>query len=268
MRRTLVAPQASPSANSAPIGLDDPKNVLTTLNAVLATGAPEDEALALVIAAHGLMAVRSVLLERIVRIREPRQMVALLDRIAGEDPGLAMAGLLAWGTNRTVTGRRLEQRNLDLDERHWVTGLPEGLTVRGNLSLVNCGALQGMPAALQVGGDLTMSGCHGVDALPQDLSVGGSLDLNSCNRLRSLPDALRIGDYLTLYACVGLTNLPGQLQVGRSLNLEYCENLNRLPPDLLVGGALCLNASCPLSALSDRELHAMAPGIAGQITRE
>ena len=67
--------------------------------------------------------------------------------------------------------------------------LPAGLTVRGDLSLIDCPALTTLPAGLTVGGSLYLDDCPALTALPPGLTVGGSLVLVDCPGL----DHLRVG---------------------------------------------------------------------------
>ena len=69
-------------------------------------------------------------------------------------------------------------KGLSLDDWPLEKGdLPEGLNVRGDLSLQSCKTLDRLPNSLKVGGDLYLNGCDNLRILPHNLDVGGNLFL-------------------------------------------------------------------------------------------
>lgn len=79
--------------------------------------------------------------------------------------------------------------------------LPDGLSVKGSLDLVDCTSLTALPDGLSVGWSLLLRGCAGLETLPDGLIVKGVLDLRGCASLTALPDGLHVGWYLCLEDC-------------------------------------------------------------------
>jgi hypothetical protein len=95
--------------------------------------------------------------------------------------------------------------------------------------------------------------------LPSDfVEVPGNLDLRG-SQIRELPDGLDVQGNLDLPSHEQFKELPRGLKAG-SL---YCvgSGVRSLPQDLIVRRRLNVS-ECPLARLSDRELRAMAPGVA------
>jgi hypothetical protein len=249
-----------------------------TLEAILATGAEPAEALGLLAAAHGCACALPFLLERLRLAkggwRGAGKVVPLLIEVALWHPGLAQEGLTAWGRNRTITS------SLYLEGCSWVTSLPQGMAVAGDLWLDGSGIrslpaglkvagslflrdtpLEGLPECLVVGGDLCLDGAR-METLPDDLRVEGGLDLKRSmiqtmpsglrqvnalwlekSQIRFLPDGLRVRGCLVLDDCANLEALPKGLWVGQNLHMERTA-IVFLPDNLEVNWGLVIE-NCP-----------------------
>ena len=87
--------------------------------------------------------------------------------------------------------------DLDLSESD-IIFLPEGLKVKGNLSLRYCTSLKSLPKGLKVESNLDVSDTY-ITLLPDNLYVGGYLSLDGCVILQSLPKGLKVGDNLFIH---------------------------------------------------------------------
>jgi hypothetical protein len=87
--------------------------------------------------------------------------------------------------------------DLDLSESD-IIFLPEGLKVKGNLSLRYCTSLKSLPKGLKVESNLDVSDTY-ITSLPDNLYVGGYLSLDGCVILQSLPKGLKVGDNLFIH---------------------------------------------------------------------
>jgi hypothetical protein len=172
----------------------------------------------------------------------------------------------------------------------WLTSLPEGLRVPGDLyvwgggigslpaglrcdgevSLNGCGSLVALapgirvkslhigdsphlavlPGDLVVESDLSLADCSAMEGLPEGIVVPGNLSLNRLGGFRSLPDGLAVGGYCQIQNCPRLERLPRDLKVAAVLHLFRCNSLVALPPGLVVGD-LSLNACDRLRSLPD-----------------
>jgi hypothetical protein len=148
------------------------------LDAVRATGASLGEALGLAAQAQGLDVILPMLLESRERYAEglkrtSPETTTLLDGIATVDPALAQAALL-----EAFQGYQ-HDTYLNLNDRPWVTALPEGFSTGGFLGLKDTG-IQALPAGLVVRGVLYL-GRTPLVTLPPGLQVF-RLDLLECDR--------------------------------------------------------------------------------------
>jgi hypothetical protein len=115
--------------------------------------------------------------------------------VATRDPEGANAGLNAYLDGLGVEG------GLNLTHASWVTSLPAGLTVWGNLNLNDAG-IRTLPANLEVWGMLMLSGTP-VRSLPAGMRVW-SLNLRDCPTWDGhLPADARIGGPIHTDACPG-----------------------------------------------------------------
>jgi hypothetical protein len=115
-----------------------------------------------------------------------------LDVVAAADPALAQRGFI-----KVVEAQPLP-RNLNLDGRPWITSLPEGMRVLGNLEVSGTGLTE-VPKGIDVGGYLDLSVTQ-VGALPDNLVLTHSLNLHFCP-IKTLPAGLVVGRNLTLLDC-------------------------------------------------------------------
>jgi len=91
-----------------------------------------------------------------------QRIIETLIDIASRNPGMAQQALLAWGSDRRLTG------DLDLRGLNWVGRLPEGLIVLGNLWLDGVGSVRDW-----VGGDGTRQWKESqITIMPQGVRVG------------------------------------------------------------------------------------------------
>ena len=105
--------------------------------------------------------------------------------------------------------------SLDLSGLDWVTTLPGGLVVEGDLALSGCRALTGLPTGLNVGGDLEVSRCPALTRLPARLRVGGDIWACGCRRLRHLPSGLVVDGDLLLRGCPAWDGvIPEDAEIG------------------------------------------------------
>ncbi|MDP2874729.1 MAG: hypothetical protein Q8O00_01010 [Holophaga sp.] len=96
------------------------------------------------------------------------------DGLAVSTPHLGDALLQEW-----LRGRRLES-SIGLSDRRWITALPEGLQVEGDLYLVGCRSLSVLPEGLRVRGDLFLLDCTALRVIPKGLEVGKNIFGNGC----------------------------------------------------------------------------------------
>ncbi len=82
--------------------------------------------------------------------------------------------------------------NLDLRDFVWLTVLPDGLEVDGDVWLDYCTDLKSLSERLTVKGDLYLVGCTGLTSLPQGLSVGGILYLSKDSHEQVKKDAEKL----------------------------------------------------------------------------
>jgi hypothetical protein len=149
------------------------------LQTVLATGASEAEAFALVAQAHGVPAVLPVLLAALPAKPQdgygyypPR----LLFDVAAIDPDLAGAATSQW-----LLDHRGWTVNVDLGNAAWVTDLPVGIHLDGGFDLRGTG-IRALPAGLRVTGGLNVCWCEGWDGrIPADAQIGGTV-YTDCHR--------------------------------------------------------------------------------------
>jgi hypothetical protein len=184
---------AAPGAEGLTGGPD--AEVEAMLAVLRATGAPLWEAMALVAGAMGAQGLLGWVPEAIPpptsRPVAIKAALGILKAWGKACPDLAREGLRVWGQGRTVAG------HLDLSYQKWIVTLPEGLTVRGRLSLTCCANLECLPETLVVGlpnrdgagspwDHLYVSGCRKLVGLPAGMAVGGDLVFNSTCALSAL----------------------------------------------------------------------------------
>jgi hypothetical protein len=151
--------------------------------------------------------------------------------LAMTDPAGANRALGAYLAGRTIEG------DLDFYEFRWVTSLPEGLKVRGDVVLVETG-LKDLPDDLEVDGCLYV-GESALTVLPRGLVVGGQLDLRDTG-VRSLPPDLKVASLNLEYTHV--KDLPASVAVAHELN-AWASDLETLPDHLHLTGDLILARS-------------------------
>jgi hypothetical protein len=167
--------------------------------------------------------------------REEQQRAVVVDRLAEASP----------------SGARKLKKLLDLNlaAMRYLTSLPGGLNVAGNLYLRDCTALTQLCEALTVAGSLNLTNCTALARLPENLSVAGDLELRNCTSLTQLPPGLWVGSDLQLGGCTSLIQLPAGLRVGRDLQLHGCTALAQMPERLSVTGHLQLGGCTALTQL-------------------
>jgi hypothetical protein len=102
-----------------------------------------------------------------------------------------------------------------------VTALPDGLTVKDGLNLINS-SITAIPKGTKVGGDLNLRSTA-VKTLPSGLKVGGDLAL-SRSQIVELPHGLVVGRDLFL-SNTQVKEIPEDLKVGRDLCLWGTNNV-------------------------------------------
>jgi hypothetical protein len=169
--------------------------VQATLDAILATGASQGEALAMAAEVHGrdqaLPHLLAALYDWAGAFRAPAALYRL-DAVAERDPELARMGFLAWGRNRSIqaesenaphpvnaNGNEIwnndDRGGLTLWARPWLTTLPEGMTLARSLELGDL-PIGSLPNRLGVGADLRIKGCPNWDGrIPEGVRVDGKV---------------------------------------------------------------------------------------------
>jgi hypothetical protein len=183
------------------------------LQALLASGMPEWEAIGTVAGQVGADAVRDRWERFLSGSLDEKRVLDALDQVAAGSPETANAFLNVHLASVIVP----VHHELDLSDRPWITNLPFGLSVGGQLNLSGCVGLEALPSGLKVGSRLKLNGCGGLKTLPEDLSVASSLDLSDCTGLTKLPKGLKVGGYLDLSGCLGLKRIPEGLDVRNHL---------------------------------------------------
>jgi len=90
-------------------------------------------------------------------------------------------------TDFHVTGTLDLDLPYDAEGDGWITSLPDGLSVGGDLQLGNCG-IKKLPSGLKVGGDLFMEQTV-LTSIPEDAFIGGGIFyevMDNCNMLKFL----------------------------------------------------------------------------------
>jgi hypothetical protein len=235
---TGVAP-AGAAVASAVAGADR-KGELQTL---MATGLPRWDAMVALVAAGvapgefpELRGAPSDLLREGVAMGVVQ---AAIEGVAVKDPELANDLMNAYLAGRAVDG------NLEFAEADWITWLPEGLVVRGDLSLSES-SIQRLPEGLVVEGNCYLQRTF-MTTLPRGLTIGGDLDLEGAD-VEDLPPDLKVGGKLDLTA-TQVEEVPATVVVGGSL-LAGETRLGGLPGRLRIHGDLDLRgtAICELAA--------------------
>jgi hypothetical protein len=265
----LQAPSvASPaSAPEVPLLVAQARQAAETLLApLLATGCCMAEAIGLTASVHGREALRPALDAHLATYPAVNVAATFLDGVATHDPVLAQEGLDAWFA--CFGAATPHPDGVDLRQLAWVTHLPEGLVVEGDLELGGT-AITELPANLHVTDSIDLRWTP-VRSLPKGLVVPLTLALSGCVDLVRLPEGLRVGTngmgHLELKGCADLEELPQGVVVAGMLDLRGT-GVRRLASDLSVGDLL-LDSACPLFRLTDAEILKIAPGIRGRIRRQ
>ena len=148
--------------------------------------------------------------------------------------------------------------------------LPDGLHVKGELSIfdaknlhhlpkgLHCHSLTicrskltALPPDLRVSEQLVLNGCPWLETLPPELKVR-TLRLIGCPKLVALPEQTKV-EVLDIRECKKLTHIPARLQV-RQLTLRDCAALTALPPDMVMSEA-CVIEACPRLVNLPEQLH-------------
>jgi hypothetical protein len=163
-------PRHAPAANvaKAEVALAE-EDAGLTVEAILATGGTITEALGMAAQVHGAEAVLPLLRFHLERTRDGFLLGPMLNAVGEVDPLVAQRGLEAWGRNRHVPC------SLDLSHCPWVTELPEGMRIDGDLN-VGWTQVRTLPDGLEVGGSLYTIASK-LARLPRGLTVGHSLYL-------------------------------------------------------------------------------------------
>jgi hypothetical protein len=162
------------------------------------------------------------------------EFIFALDDLSKEAPELADNLTRSW-----LRRRRLPQ-SLDLRDSTWLTSLPYGLAVDGDLFISGCRALRRLPSELVVTGDLDADKCKGLRLIPAGVRVAGDLWAPGCTALERVRTA-NVGGSLILPGCRALVSLPANLSVGGTMNLGGCASLRHLPIGLKVVGDLVMD---------------------------
>jgi hypothetical protein len=170
-------PDGPPSTDGP--GLEPaPADPLPLLDALLATGATQEQALGQLATVLSWPVVAPLWDDWAQAIGWPEAVVAACDLLAQASPALANAKLNDWLDFRSVTGgiraRGYQEAILDLSGRLWLTCLPDDLKLgehgEGELDLSGCANLKAIPENLAVLA-VTLEGCVGVTSLPARLDA-------------------------------------------------------------------------------------------------
>jgi hypothetical protein len=181
-----------------------------------------------------------------------------LRKLGKTDPVAANEVLGALLRNARLGKRLAHPPDLSLGHLPWLTSIPEGLEVGGDLDLRQTG-ITALPHGAMVGGNLwldgqpivTMAGAWEVKgyaylrktpifSLPEGLRVGYDLDLDGCRRLTTLPEGLHVGGILKLHQCDAITRLADGLSASQ-LDLGWTK-ITTLPRRLVVHDRLYLTS--------------------------
>ena len=249
----MTAPRRGPEMTAAvkPDGQQEsgpnivPDEAVRNLHeAILATGASPMGALLMVVEGVGATESEPLWREWADLQSAPGNILRSLDRIAVSEPEAANAWLNAWLANHEV------EVDLDLDRKTWVTSLPDGLVLAGNLWLSRSG-IQKLPAGLTVKGGMSLQLTE-VSEIPADIKIGGDLDLRK-SKVTALPDGLKVGGSLDLEN-LPIDRLPDGLEVGGSLYLDG-SFLVSLPAGLIVGKTLFVDICHRWDGLIPADTH-------------
>jgi hypothetical protein len=202
-----------------------PPEVREAVAALLASGATLGRALGAAARTQGAEALQSLLAEVLDALGH-HEAIALLDEVGATAPDAAQLALTRWGMGRRLT------KGMDLNGA-WVTALPEGMAIQGNLNL-QFSQIRALPEPLRVDGDLILRDTP-IATLPDGLVVGANLWLEGSGVV-ALPKALRVGGHLGLDGAA-IRDLGPGLTVGKHLQLRGCPNWNgRISAKAWVGG--------------------------------
>jgi hypothetical protein len=202
-----------------------------TLQALLATGASEWEALGLLAVVAPDWAIPRIE-ATMAKDGFTFGTMDACDQLAAGCPAAANAAL---GAALRGGQARSELHSLNVSDCSWLAGLPGGLVFPGSVGFANCPNLTVLPKGLTVGMDLMVNDCPALASLPGDLRVGRHLHLASCVGLTTLAAGIRVGEDLHLTDCLALDRLPDDLDIGGWLSLRGCAHLRALPVGLKVG---------------------------------
>jgi hypothetical protein len=237
----IHSPNALPLGPAEAVSAPDLGGARGTFDALVATGMAPDEALGLV---------TGIAPERVLAGHPPLTWpVAALDAIAAVDPEGANACLQVW-----LSDPRTRLHDLDLAGRDWVRCLPEGLTLKGALTLDGCDNLTALPEGMQIRLQVFADRCTSLASLPASLEAtwvglahcpnlrklperfrvkGGDLHLEACPALEALPDGLRVDGDLRVIAC-GIRTLGAKIQIKGHVELTRCLDWDgRVPADMV-----------------------------------
>ena len=162
--------------------------------------------------------------------------------------GLVLAGTgefidkLSIPVDTVVLGDLIYDRNAGKEP----LSLPDGLTVRGDLTIVGCG-LTNLPRRLTVEGKLVLASLPGLTELPSDIDLRDDVQL-TVDDLALLPDGFTVGGDLFV-SSPGLRKLPRGLHVGKNLSV-HGGSLSVVPSDMKVKGKAEFK-KCEIGAFED-----------------
>jgi hypothetical protein len=219
--RTLMESSPAASVTEVNPSVNDPG---TLFDSLVATGMHEWQGYRVIADTFGDSAARPFRKEAWLRLTQDNgkgwKLMDALQAIWSECPDIAddmfaeavLGGhLRPWSMESRKPGQVGETRALSV-WGPWITRLPDGMSVKGDLSL-ECGRLSALPSRLSVRGSL--------------VAVRGAFS--------RMGDGLKVGWDLNLWACQRLIGLGGRVEVGRMLNLSNCTSLVSIPDDIRVG---------------------------------
>lgn len=119
-----------------------------------------------------------------------------------------------------------------------VSCFPDGLSVTGNLNVLNCAELTQISESLAISGSLVVEKCDALRRIGEQIDVSHNLFISECVQLKEISRDLAVGGTLVVQDCKRLTELAGSATIGGDLIVARAENFIALPPRLHIHGSL------------------------------
>ena len=136
-----------------------------------------------------------------------------------------------WIKHKTIVG------SLNLTDTK-IKSLPRGLTIIGDLLLIQCKDIDRLPQKLNVTGYCSLSNSS-IRHIPRNVKFGGTVDLEN-TPISKLPDNITIGGSLLCNNCGNLKRLPKHMSITEDLSIMHTK-ITRLPKSLYVGVVFSTN---------------------------